>query len=363
MTVSVVYGMFLLLDVAEDIQYEGNSYQKIIYLVSKSNIVVNVSISMMCVMQIMVSVGSCLFVIEVMNHIFCDIPVTEFCNQKIILTLIAFAVSAPTFFIKNLKIYSTIAFASTFTVLVLIGSLVFSSTQIMVKTGLTHQKEVQWLKIPSCIAVFTFALEGIALVLPVKNSMKEQGQFRRLSVETMIVVGLLYLIPPMIMSLALGPALKDIVILNFVKDYPFIFFLQIVYAAFIFLTFPINMFPIYTILLNSKVSKGYIHGGITKEDKDSRKKMVLIGARVLCLVTVFGIVLFHPNFVSFLSLVGAVLMSAFGFFFPVYLYNTHFGKTGRISTARLVSNYVFLSLMFVVCSLAVYDSIINLFKK
>ena len=47
--------------------------------------------------------------------------------------------------------------------------------------------------------------------------------------------------------------------MNYSKGFPFIFITQVVYAACIFLTYPINLFPVYTIILNSRLSKNYIN--------------------------------------------------------------------------------------------------------
>ena len=80
MTVFVIYGLWLLLEVIDDLGYQGNSYQKVLFIVFKSKFILQLSNFMMASMQILVCVGNCLFTIELMDYIFCVNYVENLCN-------------------------------------------------------------------------------------------------------------------------------------------------------------------------------------------------------------------------------------------------------------------------------------------
>ena len=100
-----------------------------------------------------------------------------------------------------------------------------------------------------------------------------------------------------------------------------------------------------------------------QRERSRKRRLVLLSARIFCMLVIFSIVFCSPDFLSFLSLVGAVFVSSFGFFFPVLLYNSHFGSTGRLSRSRKIANYIFLVLMLIVSSMSVVQSLIGMFGK
>jgi len=316
---------------------------------------------MMATMQILVCVGNCLFTIEVMDYIFCQNGIADLCNTKTKLTIFALLISAPTYFIKNLRFYSHLSLLSTVMVLLLVTTITYHSVESLVIKGEPKQRDVQWSKIPAAVSIYTYALEGIGLVMPVKNSMEDQSQFRNLLFFSIIFVSIFFTVPSVITSKALGVYLESIVVMNFSKGYPLVFLLQIIYAACIFLTYPINLFPVYTIFLNSTLSRAHLSKSSDEQDRSTRRKAVLTWSRVLCMVIIFAIVFTSPNFLNFLSLVGAIFVSAFGFFYPVLLYDQVFGS--RQSMARMCLNYVFFTVMAIISAYAVWESVMGLFSQ
>ena len=62
---------------------------------------------------------------------------------------------------------------STATVFVLISAITYESSKVLIEAGVPRQTQANWLKIPQAISIFTYALEGVGLVMPIKNSMAD----------------------------------------------------------------------------------------------------------------------------------------------------------------------------------------------
>ena len=74
-------------------------------------------------------------------------------------------------------------------------------------------------------------MEGIGMVLPVKNSMADQTKGSNLMLWITAIVQIIYLVFGVICALALGPLTDMIIFHNFGSGYIFIFVIEIIYAT------------------------------------------------------------------------------------------------------------------------------------
>lgn len=205
----------------------------------------------------------------------------------------------------------------------------------------------------------TFSMEGIGMVLPVKNSMADQTKGSNLMLWITAIVQIIYLVFGVICALALGPLTDMIIFHNFGSGYIFIFVIEIIYATAIFFSYPLNLFPVYRILETTKLSRNYINK--TKTDRAKRIINVKILEKIFCIIVIFGMCFIAPNFVPFLGLSGALLNSTIGFFLPGAAYLKHFGGQGKLSMFSKISVWFYLIVTGLICAAGTYQSIINLF--
>ena len=356
-TCAVLYGVTLLIDIVDDIGYEGGSYEKIMKIVFKNKTLQVVLNIMMASMQLLVSVGGCLFTIELAQYILCANKY-EMCHHRPLLSGIALMLSAPTYFIKSISTFSRVSVLSTVCLLILLVSLTVKGCIIYFTRQHIIRSPIQWNKLPSTMSIYTYALEGVGLLIPIKNSMNDQSRFKTLLYGSTSLISGIYIILAVINSSALGQQTRSIVLMNYSIGFPIIFVVMILYSICIFLTYPINLFPVYTVVLNSGWSRAYLDKSIDQNQRVKRRKMVLLGARIGSMAFVFTLVMLSPNFLAFLSLVGAIFLSSFGFFLPVAAYHKHFGE--RQSKIRKVLNALFLCTMISISLISVVDSISNI---
>ena len=60
---------------------------------------------------------------------------------------------------------------STATVFVPISSITYQNSKNLAVVAAPRQAQVNWLKIPQAVSIFTYTLEGVGLVMLINNSM------------------------------------------------------------------------------------------------------------------------------------------------------------------------------------------------
>jgi len=361
---AVFYGVYLIIEVADDLDYKGPSYEKLIVIVMKSPTVVNISKVMLVLLQVFKVVGHNLFIVEVLVHIFCrqGFP-AKYCHSREFYVICSFIISAPTYLILNISFYSYISLGSVVSVTALIAALIYSSATQLIQKGFAPQRVPDFYKLPVAFSLITHSLQGIGMIMPIRSSMENKDNFRAVQKWVTLIVAVLYFSTAIILALAFGVDIKPIVVLTFSKQYTVIFVLTIIYAVIVFLTYPLHLFPVYTIIINTRWCKRYISAAPDHEEKNKRTKVVLYGSRLLCLIVIYAIVYPGPDFVAFLSLVGAVFATTFLFIFPVLLYNKHFKEKGQLTEASHLFNLIFMWLMIAVAAYSAQDSIRHMFKR
>ena len=357
---NTLYGMRLLIEIMEDMKYEGRSYPNIIALVFRKAWIKTVLNIMLAIMQLLSSVAGCLFICQVVEYILC-VNKYQLCFHPTLIKCCLLLLSAPSFFIKTISTFSYVSVVSTISLCALVISLLVEGGVILGTQPRAPQLSPRWLLIPSAYAVGNYTLKGIGLIIPIKNSMEDQSKFNSLITYCTIIVTIIYITLAMLSSEAHGINTRTIILMNYSIGYPVIFVLMMVYSMCIFISFPLYLFPVYTIILNTGPSKKYLEAVHDDEiERSSRRRRVLLLSRVACMAIVYGIVLANPNFMAFLGLIGGIFCSSFGFFIPLVTHAFHFWKT--ISKPRLILN-IFLGLVVLAAtSIAVVESLMNITK-
>lgn len=125
--VTIFYGVYLLLSVADDLGYSGPSYEKLIIKVFKTPKIIVVSELMMVFLQIFKVVGHNLFIVKVVEFLLCHQGNTDYCFDRRYYVLASFLLSAPTYLVMNISFYSYISLFSVISVNALIVALIFVS--------------------------------------------------------------------------------------------------------------------------------------------------------------------------------------------------------------------------------------------
>lgn len=149
-------------------------------------------------------------------------------------------------------------------------------------------------------SVSLYALEGVALVLPLESSCKERSWFPSLLKGTVITITLLMAVFGCLGYFAFGSATKAPITLNLVGIISTV--VKLALCVGLYLTFPIMMIPV------NDVMEDLVFGdGTTHPNKIFRVFVVFCSALVAYLI---------PDFGKFLGLVGASTCTILGFILP-----------------------------------------------
>ena len=97
-------------------------------------------------------------------------------------------------------------------------------------------------------AIFTF--EGVGLILPIQESMKNPSRFPPVLAGVMIFITILFISMGALSYAAFGSTTKTVVLLNLPQDSKFVNAIQLLYSLAILLSTPLQLFPAIRIMEN-----------------------------------------------------------------------------------------------------------------
>ncbi|CAD8067910.1 unnamed protein product [Paramecium primaurelia] len=160
------------------------------------------------------------------------------------------------------------------------------------------------------IGVAMFAYEGICTTLPVRYSMKDQKKFPFVFLSSSLTCLFMYIAFIIINCIALGSKLQQIIVFNLPNDKIWAFALQFLYAISILFTYPVQIYPAFTIIENRL--------------KIRDTKIIWIVERLIVTTILYVIAYVIPSFNTFLNLIGMVFGTFLQFIYPITLYLLYF---------------------------------------
>ncbi|KAJ5400605.1 hypothetical protein N7465_011094 [Penicillium sp. CMV-2018d] len=97
-------------------------------------------------------------------------------------------------------------------------------------------------------AIFTY--EGIGLIIPIQESMKQPNRFPGVLAGVMVVITFIFLSAGALSYAAYGSATKTVILLNLPQDDKFVNVVQFLYSLAILLSTPLQLFPAIRIMEN-----------------------------------------------------------------------------------------------------------------
>ena len=159
-------------------------------------------------------------------------------------------------------------------------------------------------------AIFTF--EGVGLIIPIQESMKQASKFPPVLAGVMIFITLLFTVMGALSYAAFGPATKTVVLLNLPQDSHFVNAVQLLYSLAILLSTPLQLFPAIRILENGIFSRSGKFNSYIKWKKNVFRFFLV----VLCAVIAYA---GANDLDKFVALVGSFACVPLVYVYPVCL--------------------------------------------
>ncbi|KAF9361332.1 neutral amino acid transporter [Mortierella sp. AD094] len=171
-------------------------------------------------------------------------------------------------------------------------------------------------------AVFTF--EGIGLVIPITESMKEPEKFPKVLTGVMIGITVLFTSLGALSYAAFGSKTETVVLLNLPQKSHLVQSVQGLYSIAIMLSIPLQLFPAIRIMENGIFTRSGKYNMLVKWQKNFFRILALFGCAAIAIWA-------GEDLDKFVSIVGSVACIPLAYIFPaMFHYKTHPNKRTRV---------------------------------
>ncbi|KAI8381476.1 transmembrane amino acid transporter protein-domain-containing protein [Radiomyces spectabilis] len=217
----------------------------------------------------------------------------------------------PLAMIRKIQRLSVFALIADVFIVIGLSYIVFYDVREMVTVGIA---DVAWWNpnyFPLFLGTAAFTFEGIGLVIPITESMKEPQQFPRVLRRALFVITLLFISMGALSYLTFGDTLETIILLNLPSKDPMVSSIQTLYSLAICLSIPLQLFPAIRIMENGLfTTRSGKNNAVVKWQKNVFRVIVVF----LC--AWIAIVGSKDKLDKFVSLIGALFCIPLCFIFP-----------------------------------------------
>jgi len=157
-------------------------------------------------------------------------------------------------------------------------------------------------------AIFTF--EGVGLIIPIQQSMKDPSRFPPVLAGVMIFITLIFMLIGALSYAAFGPATKTVVLSNLPQDSKFVNAVQLLYALAILLSTPLQLFPAVRIMETGTFSRSGKYNPYIKWKKNMFRFFVVVGCALVAWIGA-------ANLDKFVAVVGSFACIPLVYVYPV----------------------------------------------
>lgn len=157
-------------------------------------------------------------------------------------------------------------------------------------------------------AIFTF--EGIGLIIPIQESMRNPAKFPKVMFNSMIIMSVIFITMGAVSYAAYGSKTETVVLLNLPQDNKFVNGVQLLYSLAILLSTPLQIFPAIKITENALFTKSGKYNPYIKWQKNMFRFFMVF----LCAFIAWG---GSDNLDKFVALVGNFACIPLTFIYPV----------------------------------------------
>ncbi|KAF9407440.1 neutral amino acid transporter [Podila epigama] len=177
-------------------------------------------------------------------------------------------------------------------------------------------------------AVFTF--EGIGLIIPISESMKEPEKFPKVLTGVMIGITVLFTSLGALSYATFGSETKTVILLNLPQQSRLVHTVQGLYSIAIMLSIPLQLFPAIRIMETCFFTKSGKYNLKVKWQKNTFRVVLLF---ICAAIAIWA----GPDLDKFVSIIGSVACVPLAYIFPaMFHYKTHPDRKSRIIDISLL---------------------------
>lgn len=169
---------------------------------------------------------------------------------------------------------------------------------------------------PMFIGTAIFTYEGVGLIIPIQESMKQPQRFPGVLAGVMVIITLIFVSAGALSYAAYGSNTKTVILLNLPQDDKFVNVVQLLYSLAILLSTPLQLFPAIRITENELFSRSGKYNPYIKWQKNAFRFFLVF---VCAIVAWAG----ADDLDKFVSLVGSFACVPLIYVYPVSNHKIH----------------------------------------
>ncbi|CEG71869.1 hypothetical protein RMATCC62417_07528 [Rhizopus microsporus] len=249
----------------------------------------------------------------------------------------------PLAMIRKIQRLSIFALIADIFIVIGLSYLFYYDVKELVTIGMVHVDMWNPLHFPLFIGTAAFTFEGIGLVIPITESMKNPKEFPNVLTKAIITITALFITIGALSYMAFGENVQTIILLNLPSNDPMVSSIQTLYSLAICLSIPLQLFPAIRIMENGLfTTKSGKNNTVVKWQKNVFRVFVVFVCAAI------GIIGSRDKLDKFVSLVGALFCIPLCFIFPPLFHL----KALELPVTRRLANFA-LIIFGVICMIFV----------
>ncbi|KAH8923746.1 hypothetical protein BT69DRAFT_1349923 [Atractiella rhizophila] len=258
----------------------------------------------------------------------------------------------PLAMIRNIQKLSGTALVADAFILVGLVYLFGNEIKVIVDRGIAPVKAFNPVDWNLLVGTAIFSFEGIGLVIPITESMKQPEKFPRALSGVMVFLMVLFGGAGALAYAAYGDEIKPVIFLNLPQDDKLVNASQFLYSLAIMLSAPLQLFPAVRIMENGLFSKSGKYSNMVKWEKNIFRTGVVVGC---ALISWIG----SQDLDKFVSLIGSFACVPLCFCYPALLHYKARAET-RTQKAADIALFIF---GLVACCYTTFNTVDQWIKK
>ncbi|KAI9296166.1 hypothetical protein K502DRAFT_323966 [Neoconidiobolus thromboides FSU 785] len=289
-----------------------------------------------------------IFIAKNLEQVFYNVTQCQYIIPEYSFILIQLLIYIPIAMLRKIKSLSLMALIADVFIVIGLFYLVYFNVNYINQNGLAEIQYFNSANFTTFIGTAIFTFEGIGLIIPILQSMKEPEKFPKILSYTMLFITIVFVFIGALSYLTFGDQVKTVVLLNLPKDHINTSLIQSMYAVAIILSVPLQVFPIIAIIEQLLFSKSGKRSMIVKWNKNIIRILIVL---LISYISYVG----SSSLNHFVSLIGSFCCIPLSFIFPALFHlkilndeNNHSFKTSLIKMKNILIIVVGFVMMFYV---------------
>lgn len=302
--------------------------------------------------QISAFIGSFILSTELIHHSFCmNTTTSEDCISRFYVAGILAIFNIFMVLIPNLKTFAYISSFSVFFQFFALLTVFYNATIMFInqsnpsETFISETVSITWSNIIQTLGVFLYIFQRLTFYLPIRSNYVKMKKFHTIYMTILNFVffyAFLISLPCFYQFFKNG---KEIIFQNFDHSYKMVQLFKYAYVIVIFLSNPINLFPIYNSIYNFTVFKKFC-----RRNSSLCVYFTKLWVRFFISFVAILVGMYVDSFVRFCSFVGGFFFSFLGLILPGLLFLYHGGKKSVMMKVKVYGGLAFGVFIFCVAS-------------